>query len=261
MLKGGIGLHKRSEANLPLVSIITVVYNGAKHLEQTITSVLNQSYKNIEYIVIDGGSTDSTVDIIKQYENKIDFWQSERDNGIYFAMNKGISLAKGELIGILNADDYYLPNTIEKTIEADKLNHADIYYGDMRYISESGELLSAAKPHISKMNEMPAIFHPTCFVRRSVYEKAGMFDTRYKISSDYDFLLRCLKQNFSFQYIPEVLTCFRIGGMSSSCASNIEGYKIMKVHQTGHHREVIMRGIKCYIKTFLKKIIHLGRTK
>jgi glycosyltransferase involved in cell wall biosynthesis len=261
MLKGGVGLHKKSEPDLPLVSIITVVYNGAKHIEQTINSVLSRSYKNIEYIIIDGGSTDGTVDIIKQYESKIDYWQSERDNGIYFAMNKGISLAKGELIGILNADDYYLPDTIAKIIEADKLNHADIYYGDMQYISEGGELLSAAKPDISKMNEMPAIFHPTCFVRKSVYDKAGMFDTQYKISSDYDFLLRCLKQNFSFHYIPDVLTCFRLGGMSGSCASNIEGYKIMKVHKTGHHREVIIRGIKCYVKTFIKKVINLGRTK
>ncbi len=261
MLKGGIGLHKKSESGLPLVSIITVVFNGAKHIDQTINSVLTQSYKNIEYIIIDGGSTDNTIEVIKQYESKIDYWQSERDNGIYFAMNKGISLAKGELIGILNADDYYLPDTIAKIIEADKLNHADIYYGDMQYISEGGELLSAAKPDISKMNEMPAIFHPTCFVRKSVYDKAGMFDTQYKISSDYDFLLRCLKQNFSFHYIPDVLTCFRLGGMSGSCASNIEGYKIMKVHQTGHHREVIIRGIKCYVKTFIKKVINLGRTK
>jgi hypothetical protein len=111
------------------------------------------------------------------------------------------------------------------------------------------------------MNEMPAIFHPTCFVRKSVYDKAGMFDTKYKISADYDFLLRCLKQNFSFHYIPEVFTCFRLGGMSTSCASNIEGYKIMKVHQTGHHQKIIFRGIKCYVKTFIKKVINLGRTK
>jgi len=261
MLKGGIGLHKKSEPDLPLVSIITVVYNGAKHIEQTINSVLNRSYKNIEYIIVDGGSTDNTIEIIKHYEDKIDYWQSEKDNGIYFAMNKGISLAKGELIGILNADDYYLSGTITKVVETHKKNHADIYHGDIQYIAESGELLSPATPDISKMNEMPAIFHPTCFVRKSVYDKVGMFDTQYKISADYDFLLRCLKQNFSFQYIPDVLTCFRLGGMSSSCASNIEGYKIMKVHQTGHHQKIIFRGIKCYVKTFIKKVINLGRTK
>jgi glycosyltransferase involved in cell wall biosynthesis len=261
MLKGGIGLYKKSEADLPLVSIITVVYNGDKYIEQTINSVLNRSYKNIEYIIIDGGSTDNTIEIIKRYEDKIDYWQSEKDDGIYFAMNKGISLAKGELIGILNADDYYLSGTITKVVKTHKTNYADIYYGDIQYVSESGELLLPATPDISKMNEMPAIFHPTCFVRKSVYDKAGMFDTKYKISADYDFLLRCLKQNFSFHYIPEVFTCFRLGGMSTSCASNIEGYKIMKVHQTGHHQKIIFRGIKCYVKTFIKKVINLGRTK
>ncbi len=261
MLKGGVGLHKKSESNLPLVSIITVVFNGAKYIEQTINSVLNQSYKNIEYIIIDGGSTDDTVNIIKHYENKIDYWQSERDEGIFFAMNKGISLTNGELIGILNADDFYLPDTIKNVVEADQAYHADIYHGDMQYVSENSEILSVAKPDITKMKERPAIFHPTCFVKKTVYDKAGMFDTRYKISSDYDFLLRCLGKNFSFHYIPQTLTCFRLGGMSASCASNIEGYKIMKIHQTGHHREVIIRGIKCYLKTFLKKIIHLGRDK
>ena len=261
MIKGGLGLYKRSETNLPLVSIITVVYNGAKHIKQTINSVLNQSYKNIEYIIIDGGSTDNTVEIIKRYEEKIDYWQSKKDNGIYFAMNKGISLAKGELIGIINADDFYLPDTISKILEEHKIHNSDIYHGDMQYVSEDGNLLSTAKPDITKMNEMPAIFHPTCFVKRTVYDKAGLFDEQYKISADYDFLLRCLKQNFKFSYIPQTLTCFRLGGMSGSCASNIEGYKIMKTHQTGHHKKIIGRTIKCYIKTFLKKMINLGRSK
>src|ERR1700742_4639960 len=113
-MQGGLrlkGIKKQSEIDNPLVSVVTVVYNGAKHLEQTINSVLNQSHKNVEYIIIDGGSTDGTLDIIKRYEDKIDYWQSERDGGIYFAMNKGVSLAKGELIGILNADDFYLLDT------------------------------------------------------------------------------------------------------------------------------------------------------
>ena len=176
-------------------------------------------------------------------------------------MNKGISLAKGELIGIINADDFYLPNTIARVIEADKTHHADIYHGDMQYASEEGNLLSTAKPDITKMNEMPAIFHPTCFVRRTVYDKVGMFDEQYKISADYDFLLKCLKQNLKFYYIPQTLTCFRLGGMSGSCASNIEGYKIMKVHQTGYHKKIIWRTIKCYVKKFLKKMINLGRSK
>src|ERR1700739_123500 len=149
MLKGGTGLHKTNQPHLPLVSIITVVYNGSKYIEQTINSVLNQSYKNIEYIIIDGGSTDDTLNIIKRYESKIDYWQSEPDEGIFFAMNKGISLAKGELIGIINADDFYLPGTVKNVVEADNVYHADIYHGDMQYISEKGEPLSSAKPDIT----------------------------------------------------------------------------------------------------------------
>jgi len=263
-MQGGLrltGIEKHAEINTPLVSIITVVFNGAKHVEQTIQSVLNQSYPNTEYIIIDGGSTDGTVDIIKQYENKIDYWKSERDGGIYFAMNEGISLAKGEWIGILNADDYYLPDTISQVIDATKLFDAAIYHGNMQYVTENAVPISVAKPDITKMNEMPAIFHPTCFVKKMVYDKAGVFDTQYKISADYDFLLRCLKQKLIFSYIPQTLTCFRLGGLSGSCASNIEGYKIMKAHQTGHHQKIIGRTIKCYVKTFIKKIIHLIRSK
>ena len=108
------------------------------------------------------------------------------------------------------------------------------------------------------MKEMPAVFHPTCFVKSAVYQKIGMFDTRYKISSDYDFLLRCLDSNYLFYAIPQTLTCFRLGGMSASCASNLEGYRIMKEHKTGHHRKIIFRTLICYLKTFLKKIIHLN---
>ncbi|HKC67578.1 MAG TPA: glycosyltransferase family 2 protein, partial [Bacteroidia bacterium] len=146
-MQGGIrlkGAEKQSGSGNPLVSVITVVYNGAKHLEQTINSVLDQEYKNVEYIIIDGGSADGTIDIIKRYEDKVDYWQSERDGGIYFAMNKGISLAKGELIGILNADDFYLPDTVRKVVDADKFAKADIYYGDMQYVTENAYKLSVA---------------------------------------------------------------------------------------------------------------------
>lgn len=254
-MQGGlrvIGIEKKSENNLPLVSIITVVLNGEQYIEQTFKSVFNQAYSNIEYIVIDGGSKDNTINIIKKYNNQIDYWQSEEDKGLYYAMNKGIELANGELIGILNADDYYNEDAVNLVVDAYLKTQVDIFYGDILLVTEKASVLM--KPDYNKMMSESSIFHPTCFVKKVVYNTIGNFDTQYKISADYDFLLRCIKQNYKFKYIPEVLSNFRPGGMSASCASNIEGYKIMKFHQTGYHQQLIWRTIKCYIKTFLKKL-------
>jgi glycosyltransferase involved in cell wall biosynthesis len=246
---------KSAKENEPLVSIITVVLNGEMHLEQTIKSVIDQSYKNIEYIIIDGGSKDGTLEIMKKHGDSIDYWKSEPDEGIYFAMNKGISVANGEIIGILNADDYYFPDTVSKIISANKLKSADVFYGDMVLISDNNNASETImKPDLAKMNEKPSVFHPTCFVKKSVYITAGFFDTTYKISSDYEFLLRCISKKIAFHYIPEPITVFRPGGLSASCYSNVEGYKIMKKYNTGYQNAVIVRGIKCYLKTFIKKI-------
>ncbi len=256
-MQGGlrtIGVEKKSEENLPLVTIITVVLNGEKFVEQTLKSVFNQSYSNIEYIVIDGGSKDNTIDIIKKYNNQIDYWQSEFDKGLYFAMNKGIGIAKGELIGILNADDYYTEDAVKLIVEAYLKTNSDVFHGDILLLTDNGSV--KMKPDFSKMMQQPSVFHPTCFVKKVVYDQIGSFYTKYKISADYDFLLRCIKHKFKFNYIPEVLCHFRPGGMSASCASNIEGYKIMKFHQTGYHKQVIWRTIKCYLKTFIKKVIN-----
>jgi len=202
--------------------------------------------------VIDGGSKDSTIDIIKKHESQIDYWQSESDKGLYFAMNKGIGLAKGELIGILNADDYYNEDTVKIVVDAYLKTNADVFHGDIILVTDKESV--KIKPDFNKMMQQPSIFHPTCFVKKMIYDEIGSFDTQYKISADYDFLLRCIKHNDIFNYIPEVLCHFRPGGMSASCASNIEGYKIMKLHQTGYHKQVIWRTIKCYLKTFIKNL-------
>jgi glycosyltransferase involved in cell wall biosynthesis len=222
-IQGGLrsrGVSKTSSAEMPLVSVITVVLNGEKFIEETFKSVFAQSYKNIEYIVVDGGSKDDTLDIIKKNEDRIDFWISEKDQGIYYAMNKGITLATGEIIGILNADDHYSKDCVQHVVDAYLRTKADVIHGDIILITGTQ---SRMKPDIATMNEKPSIFHPTCFVKKSVYQSIGAFDTRYRISSDYDFLLRCLKKGCTFHYVPEVLTYFRPGGMSASCASNIEG--------------------------------------
>jgi glycosyltransferase involved in cell wall biosynthesis len=259
-MEGGIRTSdncKKSEPNRPLVSVITVVLNGEKHLEQTIKSVLSQTYDNIEYIIIDGQSKDNTLDIVKKYETKIDYWLSEKDGGIYYAMNKGIAHANGDIIGILNADDFYSPDTILNVVNTFLNTDADVFHGDIIFLNDYQE--TRMQPDIHKMMQQPSVFHPTCFVKKQVYSKIGDFNTEYKISADYDFLLRCLKSNFKFEYIPHVLTYFRPGGMSASCASNLEGYKIMQIHQTGFHKAVAWRALKCYIKTFIKKVINLKK--
>ena len=259
-MEGGIrklGIEKKSILNKPLVSVVTVVLNGEKYLEQTIQSVLSQSYDNIEYIIIDGQSNDKTLEIIKKHESKIDYWLSEKDGGIYYAMNKGIAHANGDIIGILNADDFYSPDTILNVVNAFLKTNADVFHGDIILLDNDKK--TRMQPDIHKMMQQPSVFHPTCFVKKQVYSKIGGFNTDYKISADYDFLLRCIKSNFKFEYIPQVLTYFRPGGMSASCASNIEGYQIMKIHQTGFHKAVAWRALKCYIKTFIKKVINLGK--
>jgi glycosyltransferase involved in cell wall biosynthesis len=254
-MEGGLrtrNILKESQTAQPLLSIVTVVLNGEKHLAQAIESVLSQDYPNIEYVIIDGGSKDKTIEIIRSFRN-IDFWISEKDHGIFEAMNKGIRLCRGEIIGILNADDFYCKNVFSGICDVFRITDAEIVYGNMK-IGEKSE-----RPDISRMNEKPSVFHPACFVRKSVYDRIGLYDESFKISSDYEFLLRCVRNNIRFHYLDRDITTFRPGGMSSKCASNIEGYHIMKRHRTGHHREVIWRGIKCYSKNFIKKILNLGR--
>jgi len=260
-MQGGLrskNINKTQLPGKPLVSIVTVVLNSEKFLEQTIQSVLDQSYQNIEYIIIDGGSKDNTLNIIRKYENRIDYWESEKDNGIYFAMNKGISRAKGEIIGILNSDDYYSQEIIKEIVSAFESNNAGIVHGNMVVLGGNDEQ-NLQKPDISLMNQKPSVFHPTCFVKKEVYDTVGMFDPKFKISSDYEFLLRCIRKNISFSYLDKTITYFRPGGMSAKCASNIEGYRIMKIHNTGYHKQVIWRGIKCYAKQIVKKILNLKK--
>ena len=155
----------------PLVSIVTVVYNGEKHLEESIKSVINQTYDNVEYIIIDGGSTDGTVDIIKKYEDKIDYWVSEKDGGIYDAMNKGIVISHGKIIGIVNADDLIYPDTLAKVSQAFKNDEVMFTYGQVDLAGENSEIFDIAKSiglqslKYRLFRHMPFL-HPTMFVKK-----------------------------------------------------------------------------------------------
>lgn len=202
----------------PLISIITVVYNGAKTLEQTIQSVLNQTYKNIEYIIIDGGSTDGTLDIIKKHENQISLWISEPDKGLYDAMNKGIKRAKGELIGMINSDDWFEPNAVELIVEAYNQNpEKKIFHGDRFDILENGtKRIKKFHPSVFRFLYYGMMYnHPSMFVHREIY-KNNQYNISLKALSDYEFVLKeFLKNKKAFLYIPEVYVNYRLDGISA----------------------------------------------
>jgi len=212
------------------VSIVTITYNSEKTLEETINSVLSQSYKNIEYIIVDGNSSDKTIEIIKKYGDKISTFLSEPDDGIYDAMNKGIKLATGDVVGILNSDDIYFDDkVIEKVVKRFGFDEAkvDSVYGDLYYVEENDlEKVSRYwksspfKQGSFKKGWHPA--HPTFFVRREVYEKYGYFDLNMKVSADFELMLRFLeKYTISTSYLPNVLVKMRLGGESNSSIQNI----------------------------------------
>ena len=227
--------------NKPLISIITVVYNGEKYLEQTIKSVINQNYQNFEYIIIDGGSTDRTLDIIEKYENKINYWISEKDDGIYYAMNKGIKVATGEFIAFINADDWYAKDAIQQVIKAyNKNQNIDFFYGNLNFIKGNGKIVLWKGDRGFKGLEIP---HPTCFIRSSFLKQAP-FDTHFKIAADTELTLRLFHSNVKSFYIDKVIANFRDGGISSSFwIAKKENFQVLSKYI----------GMRYAIKSFLKK--------
>lgn len=208
-----------------LVSIITVTYNSAKTLEETIKSVINQSYSNIEYIIIDGGSTDGTLNIIKKYSDYISYWVSEPDKGIYDAMNKGINIAKGEIIGIINSDDWYEKDIINEIVQNYiKYGENKIYHGNIKFHYKNGTF-EEKKPIINLKNfyKGTILFHPTFFVPKKIYNTIGVFNLSYKIAADYDFMLRNYINNITFIYINKCISNMRKEGESVQKAT--QGYK------------------------------------
>lgn len=201
----------------PKVSIITVVYNGEAHLEQTIRSVLGQSYGNIEYIIIDGGSTDGTLSLLEQYDEHIDYWVSEPDGGIYDAMNKGIAKATGEIVGLINADDWYETDAVEKAVQAFERTKADVVHGGMYILKENGEgFVKSAVSEMQKLSKGMLLNHPTVFARKALYDKYGGFDTSYRIVADWEMMMRWKLQGAEFAALEETLANFRMGGVSSA---------------------------------------------
>ncbi len=204
----------------PLVSIVTVVRNGERHLEEAIESVLNQTYDNIEYLVMDGMSTDGTIDIIRKYENKISLWVSEPDRGVFDAMNKGIRKASGDLIGILNADDWYEENTVKAVVNkiddvGSPIEEAVVYCDFYQYDEEFNPQVKTKKYSTMNYETGMSISHQSMFIGRAVYEKIGYYNLEYRLASDYDFLLRMIQANVEFMKLDIHGVNVRIGGLST----------------------------------------------
>ena len=228
--EGGLrtqGYFKKSLPGKPLITVITVVFNGEKYLEETIQSVINQTYDNVEYIIIDGASTDGTLDIIKKYENQIDYWVSEQDSGIYAAMNKGIELVTGEIIGLLNSDDWYKLDAVQSILELFVQEKADVVYGNLMLVYSDIGLTKISAPTIELMKKTGTINHQAVFVKNSIYKK-HLFNLNYKIVADYDLILKLMKKGYIFNYCNELIAYMRAGGASGSVFTIFERYKIQK---------------------------------
>ena len=248
------------------ISIITVVYNNSKTIGWAIESILAQDYPNIEHIIIDGASTDGTLDIIKSYSDRIAKFISEPDKGIYDAMNKGLKLATGDIIGILNSDDFYASNTaISDIVREFDTKKVDLVFGDLVFVKPEDlnkivRTYSTPDFHPDKFawGWMPP--HPTCYIKKSVYQRYGYFKTDYRIAADYEILTRFMaKHRITYSHIPKVLIKMRTGGVSTR---NLKSNRILnqEIVRCCAENGIKTNALKVYSKylTKVSQVIHLS---
>ena len=241
------------------VSIVTVCYNSENTIKKTIESVLNQSYENIEYIIVDGASTDDTMKIIRKYEplfgERIKII-SEPDNGIYDAMNKGINRSSGKLIGIINSDDYYELNAVQEVVNAMSMERYQILYGFVRMCKGEEECTIERKSH--KFLKQQMISHPASFVTKAIYDDFGLFDLQYVSVADYDFMLRMSEQEeITFIPVDAIITNFALGGMSATDIAWLDLLKLRKnyamISESQYKRELLKNKVYKIYQKVLKK--------
>ena len=223
--EGGLrtrGIGKYSLPGLPLITVITVVFNGANTIRDTIESVLKQGYGNIEYIVVDGGSSDGTIEVLRQYDHVIDYWLSENDAGIYDAMNKGIAICSGEYVGMLNADDLFFDkNVLQDVADRFAATQVDAVFSCLNIVDKDNLKKIIRKYRVAELSStmlrigvMPP--HPTFYCKKSCFEKDSLYKTDYKIAADFEMLVRmCVKQKISWDFIDKVTVIMRSGGLSN----------------------------------------------
>lgn len=239
------------------VSIITAVYNSSKTIETCMDSVLNQTYKDIEYIIVDGGSNTETLNLLNSAANKHQNIKlsSEPDKGIYDALNKGISKATGDIVGFVHSDDFLASDTIiTEIVAAFKSQNVDGIYGNLHYVAleNTTKIIRnwVSKPfnhRLLKEGWMPA--HPTLYLKKDLYKTYGKFDLSYQIAADYDFILRIFKQkSLKFLYLPKTIVKMRVGGASNKSLKNIlqkskEDYRAMTTNKTGNWLTIFRKNL------------------
>ena len=229
MVSGGLwsrNIFKDSTPLVPLVSIVTVTYNAQQYLAQALDSILNQTYYNIELIVIDGDSKDRTLEIIQERNGKIDFWISEKDKGIYDAMNRGLKLARGKWIGFKNADDWYLPDAVENLVKIGSKNNAEVLYGNS--FSVIKEFPLEVSPYFTdhkSLGEKSSIDHRSVFFQTE-FHKQIPFDLTYKLAADFDVFCRMKNSGARFVHLNSFISYKRFGGASDNIAILRETFNI-----------------------------------
>ncbi len=251
----------------PKFSIITIAYNSGKTIERTIKSVLEQSFPDYEYIVVDGLSSDNTLEIVKKYEPLFEGkmkWMSEKDKGIYNAMNKGIRMASGNVIGIVNSDDWLDKNALSNVYTSVQLNMHDddtLYCGNLIFHYNNGgeHIREASQKRLDKYAKSYdiGVFHPATFVGRKVYETVGLFDEQFKLNADTDFILRCYKEKKNFVFVPYVLSNMSDGGATNSghTAKEMQDRKLVLKKHCKNSLEFWYLWSVYFIKIYAKRLL------
>ncbi len=246
----------KSNKKNPLVSIITVVLNGEKQIDKTIQSVINQTYDNLEYIIIDGGSTDKTIDIIDKYKNAIDYWISEKDNGLYDAMNKGIDIAKGEWINFMNAgDEFYNYTVLMNLFNNQNHQEAKIIYGNHEIIYSTGRYRFVKAGMIKNLWKGEQFSHQASFVKKS-YLQINKFNHRKKIAADFELYYKAFQNYTKFKFMNLTIAKFESGGVSDVKRINsiLERWGIVE-NTLKNHMYYCMLLVKEFLKIIIKRFV------
>lgn len=243
------------------ISVITICYNSVNTIEETIKSVIYQDYPELEYIIIDGGSTDGTCDIIEKYRDKIAYCVSEPDNGISDAFNKGIKAATGDVIGIINSDDMYYKNAFAE-VDAVFTEHpdTDVTFGNIILFHDGDRqgVFKIANQDLSCLKYTFELYHPTVFVKKSAYLTYGLFNLEYKIAMDYELLSKMYYNGAVFRYINKIISAFRHGGISETTRKRLMNeHKAIAIRNGTKKAEIDWHTFKTHVVT--PKLINLTK--